>query len=399
VKPLEGLPGATIASTFLHLPTDEQVTLLQSFWDRAKEPEMARSLESILDLPDTHDQQLRDVALRRLYELDPVEGGARILAEIRLPHVDRDMFTVSGKTMGLLPDKTLPQFDDLLARRLGEKESRTVELDAQLIGRYATATILPRIEALYGNATPNTWDCVATSGLMSYFLRVDPDYAIQHLKGPASFCLDDAYSTVVKMGRWLELEPYIIRQLDNPDPWMARWAAEALAKFGGPNAENALWERLRRFHQKWATRENDLQDDLKMTKDEREAIQFQYPLVESLGKAQGWVLNDQQVTELETLTLGTERSNVSKWHWRLPLSLRVDFSFGPEPQSTINDTYVMTGLDSLRVRLGQFPSGTPFRVSAFGSPEKLAPVMQAIRDTAREHGLAVEFEPSGNYNN
>jgi hypothetical protein len=213
MRPLAGLSPSLLASAFLLLPPDEQATLLQYSWARLNVPGMEGALESILDQPQIPHQRLRDLALRRLYELDPAEGAERIMAEIRQPHVDRGMFTVSGKTLGLLPDKTLPQFDELLANRLEEKDSRTKDLDAQLIGRYATKLILPRVKALHETAPEGTWGCAVDSGLVSYFLRVDPDYAMQRLKGPAGSCLSESYRAVVKMGRWSEIEPSIIREL------------------------------------------------------------------------------------------------------------------------------------------------------------------------------------------
>jgi len=40
------------------------------------------------------------------------------------------MFTVEGETLGLLQNETLPQFDEMLAARIEDKESRTKGLDA-----------------------------------------------------------------------------------------------------------------------------------------------------------------------------------------------------------------------------------------------------------------------------
>ena len=392
MKPIAGLPANILASAFSLLNPDEQARLLESFWARLNVPAMEGPLEAILDQPEIPHQTLRDSALRRLYKLDPGDGRRYVLAEIRQPHVDRGIFTVSGKSLGLLPDKTLPRFDELLANRLAQQESYTKDLDAQLIGRYATKAILARIERLYAPAPEGTWDCAAQSGLMTYFLRLDPDYAVEHLKGLVGPCDSDAFRVVTKMGRWPEVEPSVIQQLDNPNVWIARAAAETLAKYGGPNAEAAMWERLRKFHRQWAPREKELWNSPQMAQDASNAIDFEFGLAEALGKAQGWILSNSQITELECLSLGQLKDEVSRWHWHSPLNLSVTVGIGNPVHADINGIFFEPDMDSLRAKLAQFPSGTEFHLRPYGTEEQVRPVIQAIRNLADEHGLVVKVE-------
>lgn len=394
MRPLEGLSASVLTSAFLLLRPDEQATLLELFWERLNVSATAGVLESILDQPRILHQSLRDIALRRLYELDPAEGRERILAEIRQPHVDQGIFTVSGKTLGLLPDQTLPQFGEMLANRLEEKESYTKDLDAQLIGRYATKAILPRIEKLYAPAPEGTWDCTAQAGLMSYFLRLDPDYAVDHLKGLAGPCLWEAFHAVARMGRWPEIEPSIIQQLDNPNVWIAGAAAGTLARYGGPKSEAAMWERLRKFNRQWTPREKELWNSPKMPQDVSDAIAFEFGLVEALGKAEAWVLDDNQITELENLTLGQEQNEVARWHSDSALNLSVNIGFGAQFHADINGMYFVDDMESLRAKLAQFPSGTEFHVNAYGTHEQITPAIQAIQEVADERGFFVKVERS-----
>ena len=270
---------------------------------------MAKALETIVTEPDTKHQMLRDGALQRLYEMDPADATTYILDEIRHPHVDNGMFTVKAKTLGVLPSATLPEFDQMLLRRLELKDAHTMPLDAQLIGRYSTKAILPRVKALYESA-PGRWDCVTEDGFLLYFVRVKPDYGVERLKATPSACTTESMPAVIKMKRWGEIETSVIAELNNSDLNRARQAAETLAKYGDDKAEAALWERVRRFHQQWAKRENDLTYRGGTPRDASEAIGFQYGLVESLARAQGWLLSDDQIAELENLALGSERDNV-----------------------------------------------------------------------------------------
>ena len=180
VKPLTALPGTEIASALLALPPDQQWTLLSTFWERLRVLAMATALETILGEADIKHQMLRDIAMERLYELDPDAAKPYILDEISHPHVDNSKGMVKAKTLGVLPQETLPEFDEILVARLERKDSHTLPLDAQLIARYSTKKILPRVKPLYETA-PGRWDCATEDGFVLYFLRTEPDYGVQRL--------------------------------------------------------------------------------------------------------------------------------------------------------------------------------------------------------------------------
>jgi hypothetical protein len=388
VKPLTALPGTEIASAFLALSPDQQWTLLSTFWERLRVPAMATALETIVGEADIKHQMLRDTAMQRLYELDPDAAKPYVIEEIRHPHVDNNMGTVKAKTLGVLPQETLPQFDDLLVARLERRDSHTMPLDAQLIARYSTKAILPRVKSLYETA-PGRWDCVTEDGFVLYFLRTEPEYGVQRLAAAPSFCMTESIPEVIKMKRWGEIEAKAMAQLDNPDLNRARQAAETLAKYGSAKAEAALWERMRRFHKQWANRENDLSFRSSTPPDASEAIGFQYGLVESIAGAQGWLLSNEQVDELENLALGSERDNVKQRHWNSPVEFSLDFFDGPL-RADINHQYFPKDLASLRAKLGQYPSGTKFQLTILGEEDRLAPVVRGVNETAVDDGLVIE---------
>jgi hypothetical protein len=387
VKPLAGLPADEIAAAILNLSQDQQWNLLSTFWERLKVPAMIEPLKRVAEQPDMIHQLLRDVALRCLFDLDPDEATPIFMEEIKHPHLDNGMFTVKGETLGLLPKETLPQFDQLFSARIQHKDSRTMGLDAQLIGRYSTNAILPQVMATY-ESSAGKWDCVTEDGFVLYFLRVDPDYGVKRLALAPSFCMTRSLPAVIKMHRWREVEPGIIARLNGSDLNRARQAAETLAKYGSPQAEKALWDRLRRFHAQWLERADELVDRPGMQKDANEAVGFQYGLVESIGRAQAWLLTSEQITDLGNLTLGQERDNVKEWHWNSPVHLNISL-FGERIQASI-DQYSVNDLASLRDKLAQYPSGTKFRLNIFSSPESAASALAAISDVVTEHGLQIE---------
>jgi len=386
VKPLAGLPPGEVAVAFLNLSQDQQWNLIASFWERLKDQTMSAPLKKVAQQPNMNHQMLRDLALRCLYDLDPSEATPTILEEIKQPHLDNGMFTVKGETLGLLPQKTLPQFDQMLAARIEDKESRTKGLDAQLIGRYSTKAILPRVKSVYETA-PGQWDCVTEDGFVVYFLRVDPDYGVKRLTQAPSFCMTNALPAVTRMHRWSEVEPGIIARLNGPDLNRARQAAETLAKYGSTQAEKNLWDRLRKFHEQWSERGNELSMRPGMRADANEAVGFQSGLVEAIGKAPAWLLTDDEITKLENLTLGQERDNVKQWHWTSTVNVDVNF-VGDQIIASMNQ-YTATDVASLKTKLAQYPGGTKLWLNIFGSPEHVASVHAAIADIAAEHGFEV----------
>lgn len=392
IKPLAGLPPEEVASAFLNLSQDQQWGLLSSFWERLRVQAMTEPLKKVVEQPNMQHQMLRDLALRCLYDLDPNEATPIFLEEIGHPHLDNGMFTVKGETLGLLPNETLPEIDQMLSARLGEKESRTRGLDAQLVGRYSTPAILTSVKSIY-EASAGRWDCVTEDGFVLYFLRADPDYGVKRLALAPSFCMTNSLPVVIRMHRWSEVEPGIVARLNGSDLNRARQAAETLAKYGSPQAEKALWERLRRFHAQWAERGNDLAYRAGMPRDANEALGFQFGIVEAIGKAQAWLLTNEEITDLEHLTLGQERDNVKRWHWSSPVDLNISF-FGERVQATINSQYTAMDLVSLRSKLAQYPSGTKFWLNIFGPPDRVAPVLATINDMAADHGFQVDSPQS-----
>jgi hypothetical protein len=384
VKPLAGLPPREVAAAFLNLSQDQQWNLLTSFWERLKDQAMSAALKKVAEQPNMNHQMLRDLALRCLYDLDPNEATPIFLGEIKHPHLDNGMFTVKGETLGLLPNEKLPQFDEMLVARIEDKESGTKGLDAQLIGRYSTQTILPRVKSVYETAE-GQWDCVTEDGFVVYFLRVDPDYGVKRLAQAPSICMTNALPAVIRMHRWGEVEPGVMARLNGPDLNRARQAAETLAKFGSAQAEKALWDRLRKFHEQWSERGNELSMRPGMRSDANEAVGFQFGLVEAIGRAPAWLLTDDKVTELENLTLGQERDNVRQWHRTSAVNVDVNFA-GQQIIASINQ-YTATDLASLKSKLAQYPGGTKFWLNIFGPPDRVGTVHAAITETAAEHGF------------
>jgi hypothetical protein len=79
------------------------------------------------------------------------------------------------------------------------------------------------------------------------------------------------------------------------------------------------------------------------------------------------VVTNEQITDLENLTLGQERDNVKQWHWKSPINVDISL-FWNQIIASVNQ-YSATDVASLKAKLAQFPRGTKFLVNISGSPQ------------------------------
>jgi hypothetical protein len=165
-----GAPSANTAlnqlvSVFADLPETRQRSLLDYEWEKVAGTEWLPTLRDLAD----RSGPLSDLALRRLYQLAPEEGRTRILAEIKNPPSNASL-----TTLGVLPDATLPEFDEVIAARL---ERNLTDIGTRLLYRYASPGValrmLPRFRNVIGRMA-----CDGQSYVLAYFLRaVPPDGA------------------------------------------------------------------------------------------------------------------------------------------------------------------------------------------------------------------------------
>jgi hypothetical protein len=370
-QPLREIPGQMLAEAFLDLPEQQQWPMLMGQWGRLRVPAMATALRQLIERPQLKEPQLRELALRRLYDLDPAAGERYILAEIRRPHNDLGGSQVNIRTLGMLSGGQRPELDELLAERIENVTGLTRGLDAQLIARYASAAIAPRVRAAYEFGPSQ--ECRFLDGMLGYFSRVDPAYAVAMLSSGigASLCMDNGFRELHARGLWAEAEPAIIKKLDRPQQHEVRSAAEVLSRFGSERARRALFERQRALHRRWKEHEGEFTLLPNTAAEVREAVYLQHGLIAALTSATGWILDDDQVQELEEMLLGpNERRNLQQWRARrderpVPVHLvapdgLVRIQIGPFP---------VVGVDAARRKLAQFPPGTQFRVGPTSEPE------------------------------
>ena len=301
--------AASIVADFRSLPANVQSNLLLSRWNIIGSPAMLPILREIYANP-SEQQAARDIAVRRIYELAPDEGRRIILAQLAQPYPN-----LSLSTLEMLPDRSLPELNDMLASR-----AEAGQIEDSLILRYATGDIVRRVEQAYlkRNADFDRQKLPHCGGaLIYYFLQHDPSFGERELRSdmdkPGAFpvCYDIGFQfqSLDRNAYSPALERLAIEFLTSNKVPVKRGAAEVLGKYGSPAAEKPLWDTLEYFHTWWSGREQELDEA-----NGQESIQFERTLRIALAQAGGWTLQEDGLHRLLDLCSSNWcRQEVEEW--------------------------------------------------------------------------------------
>lgn len=279
--PAESVPPETraeIAGLFPDLPSDRQSDLLGPQWQKIAGPTMIPVLRHIYDAaslspgPTPQTSQLA-AAVTRLYELDPAQGRALLLDEMR-----RQAPRLPFDVLALLPDATLPGLDQLFAQHLEPNGG-----SEELIARYATPAILDHVKAFYAGRNP-AHRCDAS--LIAYFLRADPPSGERILRealagrgNPQNRCWFGLIGRTARYSASPAWEKVAIDALGDPAVAIKIDAVESLAQHGSPASEAPVWDAFRYWHAWWKDRRGEMNDENR---------RFEQVFLESIAHARNW---------------------------------------------------------------------------------------------------------------
>ena len=279
----------------------------------------------------------------------------------------------------MLPDTALPELNDVLADRS----------DTLLILRYATGSIVKRVEGEYlaRNAEiekQNLPTCVGP--LAFYFLKYDPPFGERVLRQdfakPAAppACYDTGYQ-FRQFGRWAyspALERLSIESLTFPNVRVKRGAAELLGKYGTAAAEKPLWDAMEYFRSWWKGREEELKEKIG-----EESMQMELALRIALAQADGWVLQEPELTRLLALC-SSEWCPQEVTGWISTAKSPVNIGISPQGDGfSYNVAQYGGGTEEwLSRKLLQFPETTAFRITPWQNEAQI-PGMKQARERAQ----------------
>jgi HEAT repeat protein len=387
-----------IIAVFDDLPTNIQMGLLGYRWKQLADPAMLPILRRIFSadpvtISSNEGVQLRNSALRRLYELAPDEGRKLILEELRRPNP-----TVNSATLGILLDETLPELDETLVENL-EKRKGDLFILSPLIERYATASVSPRVRAFY-SAKAGQWACSIQSPLLAYLLRTDAQTGIDLIKQALAArgkehtrCYVSLIVEVAKLRMTPELEALAIEHLDDPDPEVVINAASMLGQYGSTGAEKPLWQRLEKWLQEWKGRGEELPKNFDSSHPNFWPKQVGQALRQAIAQSPAWLIDREKLERLRQSCL--DKNELQQFNYQAgDLSGEISITFQPGYDGWGNAQvahYHCNSLSALKMKLSQFPQNTTFIWRSYGQDQSAAEqVFSELKTFLEEKGLKVE---------
>jgi hypothetical protein len=387
------LPGE-IAAVFHELPMEAQERLLVYRWRLIAGPAMLPIVRRIYEHPPTaqeyNQESLRTAALKRLYELDPVEGRRLILEQVRSADP-----SVRIGILVRLPDRSLPELDAVLVRNL---EAAVSEKSARLVERYASPAALPGVKAVY-ERHEGQWACALQAALLAYFLRVDAQYGAQKVKQALSVrgpdqtgCYREVLSEVAGLRMTPELERIAVEYLDDRDPDVAADAARTLGRHGSAAAEQPLWKRLEKWHSEWKGREKELQNDPVGSNPNEAHARLEMALAEAISHGSGWLFTQERLKRLQGLLVTKNaRSEVGSWVYKEQAPIQLFYSAAEETWDL--EQYRSRSLAVLKSKLAQYPRGTRVHwppPGSFDSPAEEKRLRADLQAFVEKQGLVLQ---------
>jgi hypothetical protein len=376
-----------IAAIFAEFSTDDQFSLLGGLdWPNIASPAMIPVLEQLYrNPPPGYNERITGAVLDDLYSVAPTEARTLILRELVLPHP-----RIDPSFDRLLPDQEIPELDEPLAGNL-EASKGTADAVLEVIGRYATPVIFPRVRALEEDRL-GKMGCAAQAALLAYAMRSDPVFGRELLEKAlgarkSTRCCTNILFDAAPYHMSPDLEQAAIAHLNDPNLDVEDSAISLLQVYGSAAAEAPLWDRLEKLHATWKPYWRILPNGTVFVF----ARDLDASLIDALAKGQGWLAGPKEFARLAKLCDAEDDCHTVQWlaeqYSEPPL---IDFTYisGDQCWAHVNQ-YEFESLDALKHKLAQFPRGTAFRWQYSGDQKDGERILGELRSFFGDRGMTI----------
>jgi hypothetical protein len=391
-----------LIDSFQSLPIETRIGWLQSRWDDVKGdqwiPLLRRLASQYTDFPVPNEMhayqslEVSAVALTNWYELDPQDARPAVITEIERP---KPRF--SGETLGLLPDRILPEAEHAIAEHLVEATDYNTEANlAGLLFRYADPDVLPVVLPKIQHSV-GTWACAPQKNALAYVLKVDQNAAkalVEHAinaRGQTG-CWHTVLTDVGSMQQSSMLQEFAIAALSDGDAELATDAARYLGKYGSSAAERELWVHYVDWAQRWKGRDVELRFSLVGPQTHVWDANFGKALADALATGQSWFADParlQQIGSLGTESIKQQMEGDIVQASQQPLKIQY---IGFTPTRFQIAQYQSQSINELENKLTQFPEGTSFVISG-PVPKKDTRIVSDLKSWAKERNIGITQLP------
>ena len=381
-----------LVATFDSLSSQEQYILLEFRWSTLDHEEMLPLLKRV-EKKESDDMQSKlasAAALKRWYEMAPDEARPVVIQEIVRP---KPRF--SARTLGILPDKELPEADQPLVEHLTPSSDFWASSNsASLIHRYATRAAEPKVIAFL-DPEVGKLACAIQAPLLAYVLKHDPEVVrpllerAMEARGKEKGFTACNHALLTDVGTLQSnnvLQEIAIKSLDDPDPEVVGDAASYLKQFGSASAENVLWTRMVAWSERWKGHEKDLQS----VPGENMSAMYESAagshLVEALGAGHGWLPDEAKLGRLIGLSVTATQKQQAEQFLKAWQTRPWPITFMPVVGQVHIAQFQETSIESAKEKLLQFPPGSAFEWILFGQ-EGEQKALEEMSQFANEHSL------------
>jgi hypothetical protein len=377
-----------MAADFRSLPPGDQNYVLRHLWPEIKGRSMIPVLKDVVEsgfVPASNWPQ--SVALRRLYELSPEEARPYILRELRseYPHIDIAV-------LGLLPEKELPELDQLSLSRVEKSQDNGDRVVATaFVQRYASAAIEKDLRP-FAAENIGKMECESEANLLSYFLRVAPTdgnnmlQAAMHAQGRLG-CRDTLLRRLATIRMSPEVEQAAIVALSDSDSSVALEALNVLSEYGSAGCKAAILRAFGEWHQQWEGRAKDLD------RPANRSWKIDVDYFRAVAFAQAWLSTKQDFEALRDLCL-TQSCNETANSALIELSQKFVMIAVIQPVGDeITERFMPGGtMERLEQKMAEYPRGTLFQIDArFKEYNAVQRFFNELRPWMSDHGYLLHI--------
>ena len=339
---------------------------------------------------------MRDAALKHMAELDPEAGRALILRDAM-----DGTASPSLSAIRFLPADDIAAVVKASVQGIGTASMRG--LDYELLDRYADGSALSVVRKLVEN--PAMWGSCGSPQVYRYLLRVDPAYGAKLVTAALNSKKENAcYKSLLQsLGDELpNVQDAAVKALDDPDQDLVLDALIALGGWGTAEAEAALWARLKRLHQEWVGREDQLRSTPDFKSKGSRTAALEGSLADAIAHGVGWLCPPEKLALLgDLVSTKAAKQQIEGWNkagdWRDGRAV-INAIWVPEDSPTFSVLqYGSLNEKQLTTKLAQFTSGTQL-LWQFWKPGEISPAVtmevqeatfERIRSIAEKHDVTL----------
>ncbi|MBX7173285.1 MAG: hypothetical protein K1X72_20110 [Pyrinomonadaceae bacterium] len=305
--------AVSLAKVFLDLPTERQKFLLEYRWEEIKSSQIGGILQKIYENCESESQknnqsELRDLALKRLYELEPQKGRELILTEVSRPKL-----RVGNDILTILTDKELPEIEDLWLTKAinNSNDFRVRESYLLMLERYGTTKPLSRLKDFFENKI-GQMECVAQENLINYFLKHDANFGAKMVKKAMierakTKCYNSVFESISKEYWSKEIEQLAVMSLSDENIGVVKEVIETLGKYGSKEVKDKIWQRFVEFSIKMKADASALKKTFGDYSYPLQTIELSF--IRALTHSPNWKLSQEEKSKIVALCISKDCLN------------------------------------------------------------------------------------------